>query len=80
MFFSLSHFQMNCRNSLNEIYHLTSNLLSHCLAKIECSNLQLYQTLFNANVVQNRIFLLSVKDVKLMCKGMRSIYYNTTEM
>jgi len=31
------HSQMNYRKSYNKIYHVTSNLLPHYLAKIECS-------------------------------------------
>jgi len=42
---------MNCRKSLDKIPHLTSNLLLHCLVKIECSTVQIYSTLFNANVM-----------------------------
>jgi len=34
---SLSHSEMNCRNSWGKIFHLTSSLLLHYLAKIECS-------------------------------------------
>jgi len=36
---SLSHTQMNCRKRLNKISHLTSNLLPHYRAKVECSTL-----------------------------------------
>ena len=53
---SLSHSQMNCRKRLNKIYHLTSSLLPHYCAKVECSTLLLYSTLFNANGTQNRLF------------------------
>ena len=47
---------MNCRKILIKIYHLTSNLLPHYHAKVECSTLLLYSTLFSANVMQNRLF------------------------
>jgi len=30
---------MNCRKRLNKVYHLTSNLLLHYRAKVECSTL-----------------------------------------
>jgi len=33
---------MNCRKSNNKIYHFTSNLLPHYLAKIECSIAELF--------------------------------------
>jgi len=39
---SKPHSQINCRKSRNKIYHLTSNLLSHYLAKFECSTAQLF--------------------------------------
>jgi len=42
--------QMNCRRRLNKIYHFTSNLLPHYLAKFECSTRLLYSMLFNASV------------------------------
>jgi len=41
------------RESWNKIYHLTSNLLPHYLAKNGCSYVQLYSTLFSASVMQN---------------------------
>jgi len=52
--------QMNSRKWLNKIGHLTSNLLLHYRAKVECSTLLLYRTLFNANVMQNHLFTISV--------------------
>jgi len=55
-----SHSQTNCGKSICNIYHLTSNLLPHYLAKVECSTQQLYCTLFNANVAQNCLFTASV--------------------
>jgi len=36
------------------------NLLPHYLAKIECSTVQLYSSLFTADVTQNRLFTVSV--------------------
>jgi len=35
------------------MYHLTSNLLPHYLAKLPCSTVKFYITLFSANVTQN---------------------------
>ena len=37
------------------------------LARVECSTLQFYSTLFNANVTQNRLFTvgyMSIRDAK----------------
>jgi len=51
---SLLHSQMNCRKICNKVYHLTSNLLPHYLVKTECSIVQIYSTVFNASVMQNR--------------------------
>ena len=60
MILSVSHSLVNCRKGLNKIFHLTSNLLPHYLVKIECSTVQLCSTLFNANVMQNRLFTILV--------------------
>jgi len=60
---SLLHSHMNCRKSWNKIYHLISNMLPHYLAKIECSNVQLYSMLVNASVMQNRQFTEFVYQV-----------------
>jgi len=51
---SPSRSQMNCRKRLNRICHLTSNLLPHYHAKVECLTQLLYSMLFNASV--RRIF------------------------
>ena len=42
------------KKTSNEVYHLTSNLLPHYLVKPECSTVQLYDTLLNLSVMQNR--------------------------
>jgi len=48
-------FSDELQNSWNEINRLTSNLMPHYLAKIECLTVQLCRTLFNASVIQNRL-------------------------
>ena len=57
---SLSHSQMNCRKRLNKICHLTSNLLPHYHAKVECSTQLLYSMLFQFNCMLNHLFTVSV--------------------
>jgi len=59
-FFSLLYSATNCGIRTSYNFRLTSNLLLHYLAKVECSTLKFYSTLFNANVTQNRIFTVSV--------------------
>ena len=59
---------MNCRKSPNNDYHLTLNLLPYCpyLAISECSTVQIYCTLSNANhanMMQNRLFYKPVGDM-----------------
>jgi len=44
----------------NVALHLKSVVMPHYLAKFECSTLQLYSMLFNANVIQNRLFTVFV--------------------
>jgi len=44
-------FSDELQQSWKKIFHLTSNLLPHNLAKIECSTVHLYSTLLNANVM-----------------------------
>jgi len=51
---------MNCTKRLNNIYHLTSNLLPHYHAKVECSTQLLYSMLFQCNCTQNHLFTVSV--------------------
>jgi len=54
---------MNCRKTYDKLYHLTSNLLRHYLVKAECSTVQLYSTLFNASVMQNRYLTESAYQI-----------------
>jgi len=71
---SLFHFQMICRKIWNKIYQLASNLLSHYLTKIECTNVQFYSTLFDADLMQNILFA----NVKLCFICPHILIYNIT--
>jgi len=42
IFLSLLRSQMNYRRSWSKICHLALNMLQHYLAKLECSNVQLF--------------------------------------
>jgi len=70
---SLSHSQMNCRKRLNKIYHLTSNLLPHYHAKIECSTQLLYSMVFQCNMLNSVScvyadqFAIAKHCVKIVC-------------
>lgn len=50
---------INCRKRLTKIYHLDSNLLPHYVRKCDCnvSTLNFYNVSFNANMMQNCLFL-----------------------
>ena len=74
-------FSDKLQRKLNKLYHLTSNLLLHYLAKIKCSTVQLYSTLFHANMMQSCLCTLSVyqrchvlfhmsKEINLHCCSM----------
>ena len=80
---SLLHSPMKCRKSLNKISRLTSNLLPHYLVKLECLTEQLYSTLFNANVMQNRLFTIytcmSAGDANfLFAMSIHTLIYSVT--
>jgi len=51
---SLLHSHMNCRKGWNKIYHITSNLLPHYLAKIKCSIADLFIHISENNVHNKR--------------------------
>jgi len=40
---SLMHSEMNCRRNGRKVCHLTLNMLLHCLAKLECSDVDISQ-------------------------------------
>jgi len=76
---SLPHSQINCSKSRHKIYHLTSNLLQHYLAKFEPSTAQLYSTLFNTNVMKNRLFFclfLEMLSLKFCFICQQRLMYN----
>ena len=53
--------------SWNKIVHLTSTLLQHYLAKIECSTVLHYGTSLNANVMQNHLIRASAYQRCFTC-------------
>ena len=58
---SLSYSSMNCTKRWYQIYHLSSNLLLHYLAKIECSTAELLARItYTSDVLQLYIGGVSV--------------------
>jgi len=77
-----THSQMNCRKRLSNIYHLTTIiiLLSHYLAKVECSSVQLcyFTTWYSMQMWCRIVYLqyLSTRDTNFCFLCLRRLICN----
>ena len=68
---------MNCRRISHIIWHLTSNLLPHYLAKFECSSVQLCSIVIQFKSVTNSLFTENIcRNVMFWIKCLCQLIYN----